>query len=419
MARSASLRWRVVAAATLFGAMLSTLFALTENWVTEDYEHILIEEILGAYARDVAAKLEHGDAMDLPRSGAHSAWLRQADGSGGVPPRLAGLAPGVHEIEDVIGEEERHVAVYDLGNRRLYVELGLASIERREEYLAWVMAGILVLGTAASGWLGWLLSGRITGPVGQLARAVDSRSPGQPVVALAPQFADDELGQLARAFDRYHERLLAGIERERAFAAEASHGLRTPLAVIRGAAEVLIDDASIDLATRERVQRIDRGAAALADLLDGLLAVARAAIPERIAAQPTTLAPVVEEALRMQSGLLHSAGLIAIPGDDDRASFALPVREAQVALRIVLRTFAESALPGRIRWTCEGMAVRFQTGVEPTHCFSNADLASDRFVGLGLVGRLSARLGWTLELGQDAEDRLVLARLRLGSHSPS
>lgn len=418
MTRSAPLRWRVVAGATLFGAVLSALFALTTSWVTEDYEHILIAEILGAYARDLVAKIDNDDVVDLPHSDARSAWLRQADGSGGVPQRLVGLAPGVHEIEGATEDAERHVAVYDLDGRRLYVELGLAPIERREEYLAWVMTGILVLGTAASGWIGWLLSGRITGPVGKLARAVDSRRPDRAVVALAPQFADDELGQLARAFDRYHERLLAGIERERAFATEASHGLRTPLAVIRGAAEVLIDDASIDLATRERVQRIDRGAATLADLLDGLLAVARAAIPERIDVQPTTIAPVVEAALRMQSGLLRSAGMIAIAGEDDRALVPLPAREAQVALRIVLRSFAESALPGPLRWTCAGTSIAFQTGVEPVRSFSNADLASDRYVGLGLVGRLCTRLGWTLELGQDAHGRLVHAGLHLQALQP-
>lgn len=418
MRRSASLRWRVVVAATLFGATLSALFALTANWVTEDYEHIVIDEILGAFVEDVAAQLERGGKPTLPGTDALSAWLREADGSGDLPAALARLAPGIHELEGTNEDDERHVAVYAVGDRRLYVVLRLRSIERRERYLAWVMTGILVLGTAISGWLGWLLAGRITGPVGRLAREVDGRKPAHGLAPLAPQFADDELGQLARAFDRYHERQLAHVERERAFAAEASHGLRTPLAVIRGAAEVLTDDASIAPATRERVQRIERGAATLGDLLDGLLAVARAAIPERIALQATRLATLMQGALGDQQGLLQSAGLKPMPVGDDFATIHVAVREAQVALRIVLRTFAESAAPGELLWKCAAAAIVLRTGNVPVNRYSNADLASDRFIGLGLVGRLCARLGWVLTLGEDGDGRLVLASLCFDPRAP-
>jgi len=409
----------VVVAATLFGAALSALFALTANQVTEDYEHIVIEEILAAFVEDLTAQLERGGKPTLPGSDGLSAWLREADGSGEAPPRLARLEPGIHELEGAAEEDERHVAVYDVGDHRLYVMLGLQSIERREQFLAWMMIGILVLGTALSGWLGWLLARRITGPVGRLAREVDGRRPDHGLAPLGPQFADDELGMLARAFDRYHERQLAYVERERAFAAEASHGLRTPLAVIRGAAEVLIDDASIAPATRERVQRIERGAATLADLLDGLLAVARAAVPERIAVQPTRLATLMETALGEQQGLLQGAGLEPVPAGNDHATVDVAIREALVAFRIVLRTFAESAAPGELRWTCDCASVVLNTGTASLDRCSNTDLASDRFVGLGLVGRLCTRLGWVLTLGEDADGRLVAASLRFARAHPT
>lgn len=419
MRRSASLRWRVVAAATMFGLALSALFALTANWVTEDYEHVLIEEILGAYAEDLAEHLDDGGESGLPSGHALAAWLREADGSGDVPARLATLAPGIHELGGMDEDDEQHVAVYDLGLRRLYVVLGLTSIERREAFLAWVLVGILVLGTVVSSWLGWLFSGRITGPVGRLARAVDDRNLNSGTGELAHQFADDELGLLARAFDRYQQRLLAGFERERAFAAEVSHGLRTPLAVIRGAAEVLMDDRSIGRATRERIDRIDRGAATLADLLDGLLAVARAASPGRTTTENASLVRVVEAVLRDQSSLLCCAGILAVQEGEDCTQLLVAVREAHVALRIVLRTFAESGPPGEMRWSCRGAEVAFRIGAESVRRFNYADLASDRFVGLGLVGRLCIRMGWTLELGEDADGRPVLAKLCFlsGSHT--
>ena len=61
----------------MFGLALSALFALTANWVTEDYEHVLIEEILGAYAEDLAEHLDDGGESGLPSGHALAAWLRE------------------------------------------------------------------------------------------------------------------------------------------------------------------------------------------------------------------------------------------------------------------------------------------------------------------------------------------------------
>ena len=59
----------------------------------------------------------------------------------------------------------------------------------------------------------------------------------------------DELGQLARAFERMRQRL-AGLEHaRREFIANASHELRTPLFSLGGLLELLVDE-DLDEATR-------------------------------------------------------------------------------------------------------------------------------------------------------------------------
>ncbi len=83
----------------------------------------------------------------------------------------------------------------------------------------------------------------------------------------------DELGQLARAFERMRERL-AGLERaRREFIANASHELRTPLFSLGGHLELLLDE-DLDEATkreflgrmREQVDRLTKLAGELLDL---------------------------------------------------------------------------------------------------------------------------------------------------------
>lgn len=419
MNRSASLRWRVVIAATLFGAVLSSAFALTTLWITEDFEHIFLDDILAGQAEDLAQQIRREPTTPLPRTRRLNGYLREADGSGGVPSALQALGTGVHEIGSVAGNEDNaeglHVAVYDLGPRRLYLVLELQEIERREVFLTRVMAAILMLGTLLSAWMGSLLASRIIGPVGLLARAVSMRGPESNGASLAHGFADDELGELARSFDLYSERLVAHAERERVFAAEASHGLRTPVAVIRGAAEVMLDDPQLDPVSRERLRRIDRGAGSLGDLLDGLLALARAGIPGRVVYASIDPVEVVEAALREQDSLLRSAGQVPLVEQAQHLAIELPERELQVALRILLRSMAESGHGGDLRWSCDEHGILLRLDPTPARMFTQGDAASDRFVGLGVVARLCSRLGWTLELGADADARLVHAGMRFGA----
>jgi signal transduction histidine kinase len=91
----------------------------------------------------------------------------------------------------------------------------------------------------------------------------------EPVVDRSP----DELGQLARAFDRMRLRL-AQLERaRREFIGNASHELRTPLFSLRGFLELLTDE-DLDESTRaefletmrEQVERLQRLAEDLLDL---------------------------------------------------------------------------------------------------------------------------------------------------------
>ena len=90
-----------------------------------------------------------------------------------------------------------------------------------------------------AGGLGYLVAGRRCGrssgcaparpPSPRAAPASDSRSPT----------ADDELRRLALTLNAMIDRLDAGLQRERRFVAEASHDLRTPLALMRTEVELL------------------------------------------------------------------------------------------------------------------------------------------------------------------------------------
>jgi signal transduction histidine kinase len=103
----------------------------------------------------------------------------------------------------------------------------------------------------------------------QAAERIASGRFDEPVVDTSP----DELGQLARAFERMRQRL-AGLEyARREFIANASHELRTPLFSLGGHLELLVEE-DLDDATRreflgrmrEQVDRLTKLAGELLDL---------------------------------------------------------------------------------------------------------------------------------------------------------
>ena len=93
-----------------------------------------------------------------------------------------------------------------------------------------LIAGPLALGVA--GGLGYLVAGAGLRPIERMrahAATVSARTAGERLPVPA---ADDELRRLALTLNAMIERLDEGLQRERRFVAEASHDLRTPLALM-------------------------------------------------------------------------------------------------------------------------------------------------------------------------------------------
>jgi heavy metal sensor kinase len=121
--------------------------------------------------------------------------------------------------------------------------------------------------------IAYWMSGRALRPIRQIvtaARSIDARRLSQRV-AVPP--TGDEVQQLAETFNGMLERIEQGFLRIREFTANASHELRTPVAIVRAAAEVglLRRNATGEFyrATLERILReSERNTALLASMLE-------------------------------------------------------------------------------------------------------------------------------------------------------
>lgn len=158
-----------------------------------------------------------------------------------------------------------------------------SSILRR----ALVVGIPLALALAASG--GWLIARRALRPVSLMvaqAQQITGQTPGRRLRVPRPE---DELGRLASTFNGLLERLEGVLTAQRQFMADASHELRTPISVVRTAAEVaLCHDTRTELEYREFLAVIAAQARRLGQMVDDMMALARADIGG-MAVEPTDL----------------------------------------------------------------------------------------------------------------------------------
>ena len=190
-------------------------------------------------------------------------------------------------------------------------------IERSQRRLSWFGAGLIGLGLLVGGLLSWWLSGslrRLTGFA--QAVAAGERRP-------APQLRGGELGQLAAALEYMRSELEGKAYVER-YVHTLTHELKSPLAAIRGAAELL--EGEMPAEQRQRfVGNIQSESARLQQLIERLLHLAlveqRQGLEERV---PVLLRGLFEEWRQGQAARIQAAGVqldnqldaeLSVPGE--------------------------------------------------------------------------------------------------------
>ncbi len=136
-----------------------------------------------------------------------------------------------------------------------------------------VTLGPLVVGLALTG--GYLLARRALAPVEQIATAanqIDARRLGERIDVPNP---DDELGKLAGTLNVMFDRLERSFKEMQRFTADASHELRTPIAVIRAEAEVALSKPLADPEKQDLLGSILEECHRLTWITDQLLTLSR------------------------------------------------------------------------------------------------------------------------------------------------
>jgi heavy metal sensor kinase len=161
-----------------------------------------------------------------------------------------------------------------------YTLVILQSLHAQREMLeevtatfAWVIPIAILLASVG----GYFLARKSLAPVVAMSSQAGRIGAANLHERLAIQNDRDELGQLAQSFNSLLDRLSQSFERQRRFMADASHELRTPVAILRGEAEVALSQPARSLEEyRDSLGVLHHEAERLTHIVEDLFTLTRA-----------------------------------------------------------------------------------------------------------------------------------------------
>ncbi|KQQ67729.1 histidine kinase [Pseudomonas sp. Leaf127] len=405
-----SLAQRIIIAFALMSALVAGSFAVGIISTVHLVEEKLISAGLGGDLNRLLLADSVSDWSHRPKQD-QLFYFSNGPGDFDLPQDIRHLEPGFHEV--FRGPLSYHAMIEVVEGRHYALLQDQSDFEERERVLFAVVLVGFVMALALAVFLGWVLARRVIAPVSRLARQVRHRDQLLGLAPpLAPDYAADEVGELAVAFDATLGRLRQALSRERMFTSDVSHELRTPLMVLASSCELLLENPALDQRARRQVERIARACEEMRDLVQTFLMLARTQREDPTMTPKATLNSAAEQLVAQWRGPIESKGLqlIYTPSENDpapdisyNATFLLAV------MGNLLRNALHYTDSGFIALTlqAEGFVVE-DSGVgipeekreamfEP-FVRGNEQRGEGLGLGLSLVQRICANQGWTVSL---------------------
>ncbi|WP_151733500.1 sensor histidine kinase [Paenibacillus tengchongensis] len=286
----------------------------------------------------MAAELGDGQALQLLDSGGRV---------------LAEAGAAEPDAQDIAHQAEREFSLLVFGDVTLRLtDRGVSASAAAAGEIGRILLFGLVIATGVAVATGWLVARSALRPIRSMIGEARGIGAGNLSQRLQMPAAEDELHQLAETFNGLLQRLEVSFEQQHRFVADASHELKTPLAIIEGHAnmiqrwgrsspEVLAESLTFMTEETGRMKELISQLLLLAEAEQGLPGgSAGSCFPEDI------LAELLPQLAQINPGVQ----LKLEPGGQ---TAGLPVRMNKEACRRVLRNIIENAL----KYTPEGGTV--------------------------------------------------------------
>ncbi len=136
------------------------------------------------------------------------------------------------------------------------------------------LLGVPVM-TALAGMIGFQIAKRSLRPIHRIIACANEIAEGDLTRRVPEEPSADELGELTRTLNRMLASLEDSLQRERRFTSDASHELRTPVAVIRAYAESLQTSTALSVEEKEKAETILKECGRMQRMIEQMLTLTR------------------------------------------------------------------------------------------------------------------------------------------------
>lgn len=222
-------------------------------------------------------------------------------------------------------------------------DIGTVLLNFRRVLMILLPLSLLLTGAISTWYVGRSLSpiAELTEHAARLTRAI--AAPGQ-VDIKAPRLVSnstDELGRLAATFNELFSRVIAAIQQLRQFVSNASHEMRTPLAVLQGETELLLSERRDPEEYQKALEVIHGELRHLSRIVESLFTLSMADAGQlRVANDALYVNEVLEEACEIAVPLARSKGISI----EQNLELEIASRGDESFLRDLFLVFLENAV---------------------------------------------------------------------------
>ncbi|NLY34219.1 MAG: HAMP domain-containing histidine kinase [Alcaligenaceae bacterium] len=221
----------------------------------------------------------------------------------------------------------------------VYIAKDITHFENRE-FLFSIALGVMTLLIIGLGlWMATLSSRRIVNPLRQLSEQISEVPVGAQMPRIPVNYSDSELYSIAETFNRFLGELESYVRREQSLLSLASHELRTPVAVMSGALDILEMRGQLkpnDLAT---VARMRNACTEMRSNVEVLLKLSRNQADGSPVREAISLTTLVEEVLDDLNNLFKVRARVRLNIMD-----TIMLRSDSVLVKMLLRNLVQNAL---------------------------------------------------------------------------
>ena len=223
-----------------------------------------------------------------------------------------------------------------------------------------------------------------------------------------PDFRYRELNDVADRLATSIHRIEQFVHREHDFLRQASHELRTPIAVISGNVSVLDETALTDLQHKVSA-RIRRASRSMQHIVTTLLWLGREdePVPE---SEPVNLGGLMRDVITAHEYLLGGKDIV-IGTDLPEITIRAPAVPLEIAAANMIRNGFQHTEAGKVIVSVDQNGITVENTLSDTNQDPATGLSVGAGVGLNLIRRIAERLGWQFHLS--VAGQTVTARLDL------